>query len=165
MIDASSCGIVRFDKDGEQLDSIGNFLRADPLIRQPICIAVDHKKTIYLAEHIEACGGADSEEAVTTRIHQLDAGGKPLGYVDVQGKCLQLATDHEGTLYAVLVTFATSATSATSAIRKQPHSTIVRFGGTDQFVATGKYYSRIFDSGEPQTEWHPTPITEMGEPR
>ena len=97
VIDARNYAIVKFSQNGE-CENVGNCLRTDPQISQPSHIAVDRDKNIYLAEKVRACG---TEDIVSTRVYQFDASGRQLGYTEIPGECLQLATDHKGALYGV----------------------------------------------------------------
>ena len=144
VIDATNYAIVKFSQNGEWLENIDSCQRSDPQISQPSHIAVDHDKNIYLAEKVKACG---TEAIVSTRVYQLDASGRQLGYSEIPGECLQIITDHKGALHGIWRQ------------QKQPHRTniqnrIIQFGGSDSFLSHGTYYSRVFDSCEPETTWH-----------
>lgn len=134
VLDGAKNSILRFDRCGTRCDDIGCFLDTDPPIR-PETIAIGGHTRIYLGEALDC---PSTKIHPVTRIHQLDATGRYLGYTDIEGQCAQLTADRKGIVYGVF----------------PQDSRIVRFSGTTNFAPSGTYVSKVLDSKIDQCQWH-----------
>lgn len=127
VIDADKNAVLKFDSRGEW-SAIGDFTQIKEDFR-PSGLAVDNEKLIYIGEK----GGDD------LKIHILDQTGSYLGHFgNYSGTCYQLLSDAKGNLYA----------------NCGPEGNIVQMQGTDRFAGHGIYYSKMFDSTDPENQWH-----------
>jgi phage tail-like protein len=131
--------IVRFDRYGNELKSLGDFneIRKKILRRKDeglsaSAIAIDKDNLIYIGER-----AASHERKLM--IHVLAQDGHYLGsFGDYRQGCSQLSVDRDGNLYA----------------NCGPGGSLTAFRSNGKFTAPGVYYSKIFDSNEKEMQWH-----------
>lgn len=116
--------IQKWDKDQTKWVKVADFLACDTPL-EPLCIAVDKHNIISV--------GGNSKY-----ILQFTEAGKYLGSTEVEGNCHQLATNHNGEMYALC------------GDKKQ----IFRFGSNTHYTTKGNYLSKILDSKTYQCQWH-----------
>lgn len=129
VVDADKNVILKFTPDGSLEKTIGSFAESPETVRLS-GIAVDGDGLIYIAEE---CASN------VTRIHTWDQDGNALGFFESPaGPCYQLLAGMDGSLY----------------LSSGSGGSIYQLSGGSRFLSGGVYYSKTFDSTEPETKWH-----------
>jgi len=129
VVDADKNVILKFRPDGSLEKTIGGFAESPETIRLS-GIAVDGEGLIYIAEECAAN---------ITRIHTWDQDGNSLGFFESPASpCYQLLVGLDGNLY----------------LSGGSGGSVYQLSGASQFLTGGLYYSKTFDSTEPETKWH-----------